>query len=612
MNTMTMQTFGVWADLVAKHDVQKILKAAGPLFDRLGELHSQGKAHGNIQPENLFVSNHDFINLALFETTTSPLMVCNSEYAPPEGDQDPKPTPTVQGDVYAIAAVLYRAICGQSPMRASNRAARGQDKLLMPPELRKTVAEALAKGLALKPDDRPGSVKELQDLLLRPDSTSTKPTTETAPTITVIPANVQMPAPLVSPPPSPAPPQPTAPTIVKRLPINLTVGRPVTILVSDLLKDSSAWQFRFLNADDLGLSFVEEKKSLVGTPKLSGEHQLHIELTHPNAIGRSPLKQSIAVTVNPDPDSLWKNLPSDDKDPYFKPDTDTRDTTTLNGRIIAASLRGRSHAHEGLFRDDDFRVHFDEPSSWHLFAAADGAGSAKFSRRGSQIACEQALAFMEKWRSENGTTLDTAVQTFVEKADDRLLRADAYKWLGGAAFAARKAIQQEAEQKNPPAALRDYHTTLLLAVAKPTRAGWLIATFSIGDGGIALRRVNGEPKTLCTPDSGEYGGQTVFLTASNVLNNADHIMQRIHTAIEPDLSVLALMTDGVTDPKFPTEVSLSDAAVWKDFWDDLNTAVDFKSGNKDVSMQLLKWLSFRSPGNHDDRTIVLLIPNPKS
>jgi len=104
----------------------------------------------------------------------------------------------------------------------------------------------------------------------------------------------------------------------------------------------------------------------------------------------------------------------------------------------------------------------------------------------------------------------------------------------------------------------------------------------------------------------------VFLTASNVLSNADLIMQRIHTAIEPNLSALVLMTDGVTDPKFPTEVSLGDAAVWKLFWDELTSAVKFKSGNGAISAQLLKWLSFRSPGNHDDRTIVLLMPRTES
>jgi len=335
-------------------------------------------------------------------------------------------------------------------------------------------------------------------------------------------------------------------------------------------------------------------------------------LTHPEAQGRPPLNQSIAVTVNPDPDSLWKNLPSDDKDPYFKPDTDHQEFGTPYSWILAASQRGRSHAHEGLFRDDDFRACFDESSGWHLLAAADGAGSAKFSRRGSQLACEQALAFMAKWLTLQRDAVDAAVKAIVEGADDHPLRAAAYSWLGGAAFEARKTIQLEAEKQAPPAALRDYHTTLLLAVTRLTPVGWVIASFSIGDGGIALRRIDGEPKSLCTPDSGEYGGQTVFLTASNVLSNADHIMQRIHTAVEPDLSALALMTDGVTDPKFPTEVSLGDAAVWKVFWDELNSAVNFKSDKKDVSVQLLKWLSFRSPGNHDDRTIVLLMPKTGS
>ena len=614
MNTINTQPFDVWADKEAQHDEQRILAAMGPLLDWLAELHGKGQAHGNIQPGNLTVSDHNFINLALFEAAASQIMVSNSEYAPPEADQNPRPTPTVQGDVYAISAVLYRAISGQSPMRATSRVARKADALPMN-SVGAAVAEGISKGLSLQPEARPSSLKDLRDLLLPAGATPVKPAKEACPGQVATQTNVPASPATAPPPPAPSvpqPPQPPTPTIVKRLPKNLTVGRPATIAITDLLKDPSSWQIRFLNAEELGMPFDEATKSLVGTPKLPGEHELQIELTHPETNGRPPLKQSIAVTVNPDPDSLWKNLPSDEKDPYFKPDTDHKDSATPYGRIVAASQRGRSHAHEGLFRDDDFLFRFDESSSWHLLAAADGAGSAKFSRRGSQIACEHAVAFMGKWLAAQGTTLDAAVQMLVEKGDTRLMRPAAYSWLGGAAFEARKAIQFEAEHKDPPATLRDYHTTILLAAAKPTHAGWVIASFSIGDGGIALRRVNGEPVSLCSPDSGEYGGQTVFLTASNVLSDADQIMQRIHTYLAPDLSALVLMTDGVTDPKFPTEVSLSDPAVWNAFWSELTGSVGFQSANKETSSQLLKWLAFRSPGNHDDRTIALLLPNAQS
>lgn len=56
--------------------------------------------------------------------------------------------------------------------------------------------------------------------------------------------------------------------------------------------------------------------------------------------------------------------------------------------IVAASKRGRSHAQEGKPRDDHFKMsHMD--NGWYIMAVADGAGSAKYSREGSRIACEE-------------------------------------------------------------------------------------------------------------------------------------------------------------------------------------------------------------------------------
>ena len=697
-----------------------------PVLKCVADLHSQARAHGNIRPNTLQVSSDNSINLRSFEDAASPLMDRASEYAPPEAYDDPQPSATILGDIYAISAVLYRALSAQTPVSASVRKKTASHILPMD-NVSKRIGEALSKGLALQPGDRPANLSELRELLQDVNQLATpalaeqinkalkekskldggqtgsgsrgtpppKPAVQNSAFIPADSPEAQRYQPLVHTPardahsperanqglpamapaervtaqPTPAaPPAPavkaaaerataerataerataerataeraaaeraaaeraaaeraaaeraaaeraaaeraaaTIPTVAKRLPINLTVGKQFEIPLAKFIPDSGGWQIRFQDADALGLSYDAEKKVLFGTPKMPGEHALKIQLTHPEIKNRPPWDKSIAVTINPDPDSLWLNRDSNKNDPYWKPDTDHKDTSTPHARIIAASQRGRSHAHEGIFRDDDFSLRFDEASDWHLLAAADGAGGSKYSRRGSKIACEQVLEFMSQWLVKERTTLDAAVEAFVGEKSDGKFRTAAYQWLAGAAFQALTAIQAEVK-KNPPATQRDYHTTILLAVTKWTRAGWVIATFSIGDGGIALRRVNGEPKSLCTPDSGEFGGQTVFLTVPNVLSKAEEVMKRIHIAIEPNLSVLALMTDGVTDPKFPTEASLEDASVWSAFWNELTAKVDFRLANKDSSAQLLQWLSFKSPGNHDDRTIVVLLP----
>ncbi len=641
MNILTQRTFDDWADWIARHDEKKILDTVRPVLEKLAQMHTDGNRHGNIQPKSLLVMGDDKIDLASFEACKTPVIDRSSVYAPPEAYDDPPSAPTIVGDVYAMAAVLYHAICGQPPIRASHRKDKQLEKLQMEIKPGAAVSQALEKGLAIKCEDRPTTMAAFRDLLEAPNSavveesaTTDRYTGEKAQQAykgqvqSTQKESVAVAQPAAASPRAANTPSPAARTVapmpavsgiklVERLPVNLTVDKAFEIKIADLFKEKrGSLKIEFVNADELGFQHDREKDVLIGTPKLAGEQKLKVELTLAEADGRRIFERSIVVTVNPDPDSLWKNLPSKKEDPYWKPDTDQTnpaDEFTPAARMIAASQRGRSHAHEGLFRDDDFLVRFHKPTGWHLLAAADGAGSAKYSRRGSQIACKLALDFMEQWIEGNQASLETAVQSLTEKADGTILKEQVgYRWFGNAANEARKAIAAEAGAHDPKAEMRDYATTLLLAVAKHTQSGWVIATFSIGDGGIGLMRNDGQVKALSTPDSGEFAGQTVFLTASNVMGTTEQILNRIHIAHEANLKTLVLMTDGVTDPKFPTEASLSDPEVWKEFWTELNTKVDLSSDNKEASPQLLKWLSFRSPGNHDDRTIVLLLPNSDS
>ena len=66
------------------------------------------------------------------------------------------------------------------------------------------------------------------------------------------------------------------------------------------------------------------------------------------------------------------------------------------------------------------------------------------------------------------------------------------------------------------------------------------------------------------------------------------------------------MTDGITDPKFETDANLLKVEKWNELWQDLSKEVDFSDDNEASADQLLNWLDFWSPGNHDDRTIAIL------
>ncbi|RZJ79753.1 MAG: hypothetical protein EOO47_09840 [Flavobacterium sp.] len=68
------------------------------------------------------------------------------------------------------------------------------------------------------------------------------------------------------------------------------------------------------------------------------------------------------------------------------------------------------------------------------------------------------------------------------------------------------------------------------------------------------------------------------------------------------------MTDGIYDPKFEVEANLTKTENWKSFFVDLaGQEFDptlFKS--EDAVQKLSDWMDFWSPGNHDDRTLIVL------
>lgn len=67
------------------------------------------------------------------------------------------------------------------------------------------------------------------------------------------------------------------------------------------------------------------------------------------------------------------------------------------------------------------------------------------------------------------------------------------------------------------------------------------------------------------------------------------------------------MTDGVSDPKFETDANLNNPDKWDALWIDFKeNGVELTDDNEASKDQLLGWLDFWSPGNHDDRTIAIL------
>lgn len=382
----------------------------------------------------------------------------------------------------------------------------------------------------------------------------------------------------------------------------------------------------------LKIEVDENKFSITGTPDLSplrkdgqpapseftltAKYRLEVDGVSGGAYeGEKEFKLVIVSSI----DKLWRDEPvnwDQMPEPRYRNENHATDSAALNGEekhIVAASLRGRSHAQEGKPRDDAFR--FATTHGWQVLAVSDGAGSACYSREGARLACEKAVAVCcerldnEPYRAGFEAHIK-ALSATPDETDKRKPVGDSlYTLLCHAANQARQAIAQEAGLQGKET--RTYAATLLLCVAKHFPFGWFVGSFWVGDGAIALYRRDTTPHTVYLmgePDEGEYGGQTRFLTMPEVFSDASALYRRLRFRLVDDFSALFLMTDGVSDPKFETTNNLKNAEKWDALWDEL-TAAKALTNAAESKLALLEWLGFPSPGNHDDRTLLVLCGN---
>jgi len=360
--------------------------------------------------------------------------------------------------------------------------------------------------------------------------------------------------------------------------------------------------------EEAGLTFDLESSTITGTPCKSGDLDFTLSFIFTGIVGESKtMERKLKIYVNPDPKTLWKDLPSERSDPYWKSDSDSCFFKTETNALVAASQRGRSHAHEGKFRDDDFRLSVTG-NGWNILTVADGAGSAKFSRWGSKIACEQVIEYLTITNPlDTNSSLEQAIIKYNSSRTPKNLQSlvdSLWHSMADAVFESKKKIKEESDFKG--ASMRDYYTTMMLALCKKFEFGYFIAGFGIGDGGIGIYKENLFVKPLNVPDGGEYAGQTRFITEDATVWNSEGLAKRIMFEFVEDFTGLVLMTDGISDPWFVTDNNIADKDKWDGFWKALSLNVKFNKDNPDIEKQLLKWLDFWSDGNHDDRTVAIL------
>ena len=337
--------------------------------------------------------------------------------------------------------------------------------------------------------------------------------------------------------------------------------------------------------------------------------------------------------------ALWNNKPTPADISFPKPDSYNIgfEVPDEGLKIFGASQRGRSHAHVGSPRDDDFSILRTDNEGWNILIVADGAGSAKFSREGSKVACESISRDLNLKLSDSQDPLNLGIQQFCsdksrpEINDLKEIKKLAYYQIVPVVKAAISSIEAVMNNcREEPVTLKDFATTLLMAVTKKIGSYYLVISFAIGDGAIVVydehespvsSRIVKDGKTpyndrsllMNTPDSGEFAGQTRFLTMKNLFTNANDLINRISVHVVSSFTAIMLMSDGVSDAKFETEYLMSDKSNWDAFWKDLTVTggddsppIRLSSEPLELSKQLLEWLNYWVVGNHDDRTIVVM------
>ena len=367
--------------------------------------------------------------------------------------------------------------------------------------------------------------------------------------------------------------------------------------------------------DSVGVNYDSVHHKITGTPIQSGDIKLKLKYRLQNEQDNSELNEkTISFIINPDPKSLWKNIPSNRDDPYWKEDDLAVVSELGDKHIVVASKRGRSHANVGSFRDDDFAFKYFEQTGWSVIAVADGAGSAKLSRKGSAIACSAVIDYF----TENLAGTAFADFDILLKEHNDQMTADTqkklshfvYNNLGQAALNVHKKLDDFANNISIP--IKDLHSTLIFVLIKKYDFGYAVLSFGVGDCPIGLLNKDmSEIWLMNWLDVGEFGGGTRFITMPEIFKS-DKFSTRFGYKLVNDFSYLALMTDGIYDPKFVVEANLEKIDSWKTFIEDLkgeNTEgikVDFSTENKHVAEQLSSWMDFWSAGNHDDRTLAIV------
>ncbi|HYW49494.1 MAG TPA: protein phosphatase 2C domain-containing protein [Gemmatimonadaceae bacterium] len=251
-------------------------------------------------------------------------------------------------------------------------------------------------------------------------------------------------------------------------------------------------------------------------------------------------------------------------------------------RVLGASVRGRSHAHRGEHRDDAIATL--AAGDLLLLAVADGAGSSALSRIGAAVTAQLVV-------SRTAARFAAAAEGTVT---ERLGTAMAH----AVHDAALRLHELAAVADVSPSAFRT--TVIVVAIS-----GSVMLVSQVGDGAVLVQRGDGTVQRVGAQRETSWAGEvTCFVPDACAMTQAAALRQ----LDARDVSLVALMTDGIDDPFHPLEQS--GAALvqqWREgTTEPIGTAKQPVTGSVlGDAASLQQWMTFEQRGEVDDRSLLL-------
>ena len=215
-------------------------------------------------------------------------------------------------------------------------------------------------------------------------------------------------------------------------------------------------------------------------------------------------------------------------------------------------------------------------------AVADGAGSAKYSDLGSQLAVKSMLAYLEKFEQE----FSCSSSELIAKSANKIFAEGTQQVIS---ILSNKAISNHCD-------LNELACTLIAFIAT---SNW-IAAMQIGDGFLVLR-LHDEPsyQLLFHPDKGEFINETTFITSGNI----SEIMQ-VQTIVG-NLKFICASTDGLEN----VCINLRDWLPFAPFFKPLETYLEETNNPEKDKQYLIQFLESEclQSRTNDDKTLLLCL-----